>query len=524
MEIDGLPDRFGLPFLSRVDSADRSLQLGELPHHIRAEIRLAETTGKPGVIRNGVGLLERVVSDPPRQRRDAVGLLSIAAQLLVEKDGREAGDARPQRGLAVCLPEKLRITEPRGEDAFRVARDNLRLLRLRVRDRQERGLQLSFLVDDRKVMLMMNHRRRQHFLRQLQELDGEMARDDGGVLHEVRHFLQERGMRRHETTDAATEPARMRFQLAPDPRFALRTVEDDEVFEQPGLVVLEGLDLDGAARAAARRQETMAVGLGAGPDVLHVRALRTLGSTDDEWHDAAAVHQHQPPDRPREDEVPFAVLEMGIPPHLLGKRQIAQQPAHDVRQHIDRGFATLPNPVGQIRALWRLVLLERGDVHAVFLRKPGRRRRGFSISLVCRGYWRSGHQFFEIGLALGKLRHPRRQTPGGAVAFRLGRGGEPDLLEARVEMPRELRRQSRQPTRRNLLAPDLNQQLAIHALGPFRDREGISDVRPGNPDRELPDPENVGGPLGDADAAARIKHVEQVRALETVLERGPDET
>src|SRR5687768_13794111 len=127
-------------------------------------------------------------------------------------------------------------------------------------------------------------------------------------------------MRRHEAADAATQPPRMRFQLAPNPRLALRAVEDDEVLEQPGLVVLEGLDLDGPARAPAGRKETMPVGLGAGPDVLHVRprALRKLRSANDEWHHAAAVHQHQPPDRAREQKVPLSVFKEGVPSHLLG--------------------------------------------------------------------------------------------------------------------------------------------------------------------------------------------------------------
>ena len=107
----------------------------------------------------------------------------------------------------------------------------------------------------------MNHRRRQHFLRQLQELDREVPGDDRRILDEVGHFLQQRRLRGDEAADAAAQLARVRLELAPDLRLALAAIEDDEVLEQPRLVVVERLDLDRAAGAAARRQEAMAVGV-----------------------------------------------------------------------------------------------------------------------------------------------------------------------------------------------------------------------------------------------------------------------
>src|SRR5688572_3271295 len=48
-------------------------------------------------------------------------------------------------------------------------------------------------------------------------------------------------------------------------------------------------------------------------------------------------------------------------------------------------------------------------------------------------------------------------------------------------------------------------------------------MRPGNPDGELTHAQDVGGALGDADAAARVEDVEQVRALQAVLERRQDQ-
>src|SRR5688500_15662882 len=56
----------------------------------------------------------------------------------------------------------------------------------------------------------------------------------------------------------------------------------------------------------------------------------------------------------------------------------------------------------------------------------------------------------------------------------------------------------------------------------FVGRGGLH-LRPDNLHGELADAQDVGGALGDADAAARIEDVEQVRALEAVLERRQDE-
>ncbi len=123
--------------------------------------------------------------------------------------------------LAVLVPEEPRIAQPRRQHALGVARDDLRLLRLHVGDRQERRLQLPLVVHHREVVLVMNHRRRQHFLRELEELDREVPGDDRRVLDEVGHFLQQRRLRRDEAADAAAELARVRLELAPDLRLAL---------------------------------------------------------------------------------------------------------------------------------------------------------------------------------------------------------------------------------------------------------------------------------------------------------------
>ena len=87
-------------------------------------------------------------------------------------------EPRLERRLAVGLPEEARVAQPRRHDALGVARDGPLVVGLGVDDGQERVLQRAVLAFDRKVMLMVNQRRRQHFLGKLEELERERAADD----------------------------------------------------------------------------------------------------------------------------------------------------------------------------------------------------------------------------------------------------------------------------------------------------------------------------------------------------------
>ena len=64
-------------------------------------------------------------------------------------------------------------------------------------DGEKRRLQLSLVVHHREEMLMVDHRRREHFLGKLQELDGKVSRDDRRILHEVWHFLEQPRVHRY---------------------------------------------------------------------------------------------------------------------------------------------------------------------------------------------------------------------------------------------------------------------------------------------------------------------------------------
>ena len=254
----------------------------------------------------------------------------------------------------------------------------------------------------------------------------------------------------------------MRFELAPDLLLALAAVEDDEVLEQPLLVVVEGLDLDRAPGPAARRLEAMTVSIGPGPDVLHRRPLRLIGPPDHERDDASAVEEHEPANRAREDQVAFAVLEIRVPAHLLREREVAQHAAHHVGEHVHRGLAALFHAIREVLAFRCLLPLERGHVHAVLLREACGGRRRLAVRLVCRGHRRTSDQLFEVRLTLGDANHARGEAAWRAVGLGRRVARQPRLFQACVYVLRHLRGEARQPAGRDLLAANLDQQLAVH--------------------------------------------------------------
>ena len=155
-----------------------------------AEIRFGKPPGQGGGIRRG-SALERVLRDPPRQALHALGLRAVAPQLLVEQDRVEPRDAALERRFAIRVPEEAGIAQPRREHALGVAGNHLGFLRLHVGNRQKPGPQRPGLVGDRKPVLMMDHRRRQHLLRQLEKLRPEVAGDDGRIFEEIRHLVEQ---------------------------------------------------------------------------------------------------------------------------------------------------------------------------------------------------------------------------------------------------------------------------------------------------------------------------------------------
>ena len=270
----------------------------------------------------------------------------------MEQQRAEPVDARLERRLAIGLPEEPRVAQPRRDDALGVARDRALVVRLGVDDREKRVLQPAVLALDRKVVLMVNQRRRQHFFRQLEELDARTCRRRPTGIRRDRAPRASRP--ESPRTTRLTRPCR-RCALASSSRAILlwRSLRSRMTKFSSSRARYSSNDahLDGAAGAAARRQEAMAVGDRARRHVLHLAGLRRRRARDRERHDAAAVDEQDPADRPAEQQLAAAVVEHRVPVHQLRERQPAQRAAEHVRQHVDRRLAALLLPEGEVRAL-----------------------------------------------------------------------------------------------------------------------------------------------------------------------------
>ena len=257
----------------------------------------------------------------------------------------------------------------------------------------------------------------------------------------------------------------------------LAPFDDHEVLGEAAPVVVEPLHLDRPAGPAARRQEAVAEGHRARADLLHERAGRRGGAKNLERDDPAAVHEQHPADRPAAQQLALAVVQFGVPAHLLRVLQIAQRPGEHGGQHVDRRLATQEFLVGHVHALGRLDPLQCVGLHALLAREAetgagdravgGERRRGR----------RAHHHFLEVGLALGHPGGAHHQPPRRAEGLHRRLHRQPLLGETRLHPRAELRGDAGQPARWQLLGADLDQQLSVHGrsastLTPPRRRPG----------------------------------------------------
>ena len=175
-----------------------------------------------------------------RQRLDALRLVAVAARsFLWKRTVCRRSSAILELDLAVGVPEEPRVAQPRRDDALGVLRDDPLVLRLGVDDGEERRLQLAVVVDHREVVLMVDQRRRQHFLRQL-----------AGTPRSKKPATTAGNSTRSATSSSSAacsrQAARGRRACAPWPRArarsdrgARRASRIDEVLGQPRLVVVE---------------------------------------------------------------------------------------------------------------------------------------------------------------------------------------------------------------------------------------------------------------------------------------------
>ncbi len=257
-------------------------------------------------------------------------------------------EPRLQRRPPIGLPEEPGIAEPGGHHPLGVPGNGPFVFRLCVHHRKERLFQRASLRDDGKVVLVVHERGGQHLGRQPEKGRIEKARDHSRKLHQVRDFVDE-GLVLFEG-HAAAEAPRMPFEIPCDPVAALRVFQHDEVFLEARLVLVEAAHLDGASGTPARGQEPMAVGERSGMDLLYQRTRGVWRPGHGERHDAPAVQEQEPPNRPPEHELAASIVQRGVPAHLLGKGQVAEHPAKHPRKRVEGTPAALPLQIGQVLA------------------------------------------------------------------------------------------------------------------------------------------------------------------------------
>ena len=211
---------------------------------------------------------------------------------------------------------------------------------------------------------------------------------------------------------AAAEPAGVHLEVAGDAVAPVGVTEDDEVLGQPGLILVEAANLDRSAGAAARRQEPVAVGQRTRFDVLDLGSGGAGGSADRERHDAPAIEEEQPADGTAEQQLAAAVLELRVPVHLLGERQIAQQAGEDVGQRVNGAAAALVLLIGEVFALGRLRARQLLERHALLLGEAERRGRRLAVLPEGRRHGRAGDRLVEIVLAFRDVRRRARSDAG----------------------------------------------------------------------------------------------------------------
>ncbi len=312
-------------------------------------------------------------------------------------------------------------------------------------------------------MLMMDERRREHFLGQLQELGAECAGHDRREFDQIRNFLEQRhGLRQLLEQRAAADAPRLRLEVAHDPIAAIDPREHHEVLGELLAVLVETADLDGAARPAARGEKPMPVGHRARRHVLDARTRRERLARDRERHDAAAVEKEQPANRPPEHELTFAVVELRVPVHLLREDEIAEHATEHFGEHVNGGAAAHVLGVRQVFSARRVHLNQRVEIRTELAREAEAGVGGVALGVEGRRHGRPHRRVVTIFLSIDQFRDDHREAARRRMRLdgRLHR--EADFRQAFAETGRERFGDRGQPRRRHLLDANFQEQFTIH--------------------------------------------------------------
>ncbi|CFL86638.1 Uncharacterised protein [Bordetella pertussis] len=377
----------GLAVALGVVGAHDALQLGELAHHVRAQVGLGQQRG--AVAMGGVAAQRR--GDAARDGAHALDAFELGAQLVVVDDAAQLLDARGQRGLAVGLEEELGVGQARTHHALVAFDDVGRVGHLHVADDQEAVRQLAAgRVEQREVLLVQPHGQDQALLRHLQELFLELPDIDRGVFDQGGHFVQQ-GRDFGVVAQRGAQPLRVLVEQARNLGAArLERGNDAAALGQVGLVALGRGELDGAVALEA----------------VPLRGAAGLQAQRRDRHDVGAEQGHQPVRRAHELDGGLAVGQLVA--HHLGNGQA-----------VDGGVQPLLQPDGQLRAGGRAarhqvfllaigLAFQRGRIQAFQAlggQLLGQRGGGLAVGVQADLH---RHQFLGVGLLGGLGQHGRQ--------------------------------------------------------------------------------------------------------------------
>ncbi len=212
----------------------------------------------------------------------------------------------------------------------------------------------------------------------------------------------------------------------------------------------------------------MSVRHGAGRHILDARARRRRLPRDRERDDAPAVEEQEPANRTAEEQLALLVGQLRVPVHLFREREIAQEHGEDLGQHVDGRAPANPAVIREVFAARRVGLHERVEIRAELARKPQPGGRRMPLRVERGGDRRAHDRVVAIFLAIDQLGHGRGQPARRGEGFDACLRPEAHLVQPGLQPRAKLRRQRRQPRRRQLFDADFEQQLTIHDRSPAR--------------------------------------------------------
>ena len=185
---DGLGNALVLAVVARVIAAHDSLQLRELTHHVRQQVRFSELRGAVCQIHQ---FLVNLLGHPFGDASDPLYPFVLATKLVMVDHFLQPRGSISERLLAVLIKEKFRVGQPRTHHALVALDYRRRIIGRDVGHNQELVGQPARGVQQREIFLVHLHGQDQTFLRHLEKSLIEFPDQHIGTLDQRRDFVEQ---------------------------------------------------------------------------------------------------------------------------------------------------------------------------------------------------------------------------------------------------------------------------------------------------------------------------------------------